>query len=157
MNRITPVVIITALAALGLVVLASKSTPATAATQSLHQSFTNNAGEYLYIESRDTGDSNKAFPAVVAAVEKAGYTRNPPSNGRLPQQFNSDTWCKVDVYTARQILSECYTPQMGHSVAVRNHLVWTEQEFKGDYSGLPTMIAQIRDEHRRASAALDIK
>lgn len=119
------------------------------------QTYINNEGEYLIVESRDTADSNQAFPAVVAAIEKAGYRRN--LTGRIAPGSKTDTWCKVDVYMQRQILGECYTPQMGHGISVRNHLAWTQQEFKADYSGVPTMIAKIRDEHRRASAALGIK
>lgn len=131
------------------------STAAMAQTASQQQSFVNKDGEYLFVESRDTADSNQAFPAVVAAIEKAGYRR--ATSGNIEPGTKTDTWCKVDVYMQRQILGECYAPQMGHGLSVRNHLAWTQQDFKADYSGVPTMIAKIRDEHRRASTVLGIK
>lgn len=109
-------------------------------------------GEVVYLESRD----NSIFlPKVAAVLEKAGYARRATST--LPPGTKTDTWCKVDVYMERQILGECYTPQMGHGISVRSHLAWTRKEFKGDYSGVPTMVAQLREEHRRASAFIGIK
>ncbi|MDP3957387.1 MAG: hypothetical protein Q8Q10_02705 [bacterium] len=116
--------------------------------QSVAQTFQNKEGEIVFVESRD---NNKAFPAVVAVIEKAGYSRRTTSD--IPPGTKTDTWCKVDVYRERQILGECYTPQMGHSLSVRNHVTTST----GDYSQVPTMVAQIRDEHRRASAFLGIK
>jgi hypothetical protein len=118
----------------------------------LSQTFLNKDGEVVFVESRE---NNTAFPAVVAVIEKAGYRRS--TSGDMEPGTKTDTWCRVDVYLARQILGECYTPQMGHGIAVRNHLTWSQHSFKGDYSAVPAMVAQIRDEHRRASAALSIK
>jgi hypothetical protein len=115
-------------------------------------SLLNKDGEVVFVESRE---NNTAFPAVVAVIEKAGYRRS--TSGDMEPGTKTDTWCRVDVYLARQILGECYTPQMGHGIAVRNHLTWSQHSFKGDYSAVPAMVAQIRDEHRRASAALSIK
>lgn len=109
-------------------------------------------GELVLLESRN----NSIFlPKVAAVLEKAGYARLPTST--LPPGTKTDTWCKVDVYMERQILGECYTPQMGHGISVRSHLAWTREEFKGDYSGVPTMVAQLREEHRRASTFIGIK
>lgn len=122
----------------------------TVIAQPVQQSFVNKDGEYLLIESRE---SNSAFPAVVAAIEKAGY--RPNTSGNIEPGTKTDTWCKVNVYQERQILGECYTPQAGRSLSVRNHLTWTKDEFKGDYSAVPAMITKIRAEHRRASQALN--
>lgn len=134
------------------------STAAVAQTTPQHQFFVNDEDEYLFVESRDTADSNQAFPAVVADIEKAGYREIKAGYGVfLKPGAKTDTWCKVDVYMKRQILGECYTPRMAHGLSVHDHLAWTEQEFKADYSGVAPMIAKIRAEHRRASTALGIK
>lgn len=128
---------------------------ASALAQPVQQFFVNNDGEYLVVESRD---NNTAFPAVVAAIKKAGYRLN-TSDGIKPGT-KTDTWCKVDVYQARQILGECYTPYrpgIAREVLVRDRLTWSQHSFQGDYSGVAPMIAKIRDEHRRASAVLGIK
>ena len=129
---------------------------ATAMAQHVERSFTNDSGEQLFVESRD---NNTAFSAVVAAIEKAGYRQvNPGGYGKfISPDAKYDTWCKVDVYLARQILGECYTPQLGHGVTVRDSLTWSQHSFKGDYTGVAPMITKIRDEHRHASAALGIK
>lgn len=127
---------------------AALSAASVANAQSAAQSYLSKDGEYLYVETRDMSKVNKAFPAVVAVIEKAGYTRD--TSGNIAPGTKTDTWCKVDVYHERQILGECYTPQMGHGLSVRNHVT----TFTGDYSQVPMMVAQIRDEHRRASAFL---
>ncbi|MGB4943166.1 MAG: hypothetical protein WBO92_03585, partial [Candidatus Moraniibacteriota bacterium] len=98
----------------------------------LTQTFLNKDGEIVFVESRE---NNTAFPAVVAALEGAGYRQINPGYGVfLKPGAKTDTWCRVDVYLARQILGECYTPQMGHGITVRNHLAWSQHSFKGDYS-----------------------
>jgi uncharacterized protein YdeI (BOF family) len=135
---------------LSIAAIALLSTAAIA--QHVEKMVINKDGEILIIESRD---NNTAFPAVVAAIEKAGYARRQTVD--MAPGTKMDTWCKVDVYLARQIIGECYTPRMGHGVSVRDHLEWSQHSFKGDYSGVPTMIAKIRDEHRRASTTLGIK
>lgn len=122
-----------------------------AMAQHVEKTVINKDGELLIIESRD---SNPAFPAVVAAIEKAGYARRQTVD--MAPGTKMDTWCRVDVYMERQIIGECYTPRMGHRLSVSDELNWTQQEFKGDYSGVVTMIAKIRGEHRRASATLGI-
>ncbi len=111
-------------------------------------------GEVVYLES----DYNSIFlPKVAIVLEQAGYKRFPTSE--VPPGTNSDVHCKVNVFLERAIIGECYTPRW-HSLGVlvlRDRLVWTEQEFKGDYSGVPVMIARTRDLHRRASAILGFK
>ncbi len=109
-------------------------------------------GEYLTIKSYG---NTEAYSAVVEAILRASYRTT--SNNELEPGTKTDTWCRVDVYRDRQILGECYTPHMGRGVAVRDHLVWTEQEFKSDYSGVPAMVTKIRDDHRRATRVLNQK
>ncbi len=135
--------------------LAIASAASVANAQSVAQTYRSPNGEYVFVETRDMTKVQNAFPAVVAVIEKAGYTRQTTSD--IPPGTKTDTWCKVDVYHEREILGECYTPHQGHGVSIRNHLGWTQQQFKGDYSQVPTMVAQIRDEHRRASTFLNIK
>lgn len=125
---------------------------ATAMAQHVEKMVINKDGEILIIESRD---NNQAFPAVVAAIEKAGYARRQTVD--MAPGTKMDTWCRVEVYMERQVIGECYTPRIGHRLSVSDQLSWTQQEFKGDYSSVPAMIAKIRAEHRRASATLDIK
>lgn len=121
----------------------------TAMAQHVEKMVINKDGEILIIESRD---NNSAFPAVVAAIEKAGYARRQTVD--MAPGTKMDTWCRVDVYMERQVIGECYTPQIGYRLSVSDQLSWTLQEFKGDYSGVATMIARIRNDHRRATKAL---
>ncbi len=111
------------------------------------QAFRNNDGEYLIVKSNGNID---AYVAVTTAIIKAGYY----TTSGIEPGTKTDTWCKVNVYQERQILGECYTPRMGFGISVRDDLAWTREQFKGDYSGVVTMIAKIRNEHRRASAFL---
>ena len=136
-------------ATIALVIL---SVPALAEPASQH--FVNNNGEYLSILSRDS-KNNKTFLAVIAAIEKAGYHRN--VSGYMEASKKGDSWCRVDLYRERQILGECYTPRMGPGITIHNHLGWTQEELKSDYSDVPAMVARLRDDYRRASAVLGIE
>jgi hypothetical protein len=118
-----------------------------ASAQAVNITLTKN-GEYVIVESRD---NNKVFPAVVAAFEKVGYSRHTTSD--IPPGTKTDTWCKVNVYQERQILGECYTPQMGFGVSVRNILAYTTK----DYKDIPFALTTLRFQHRLASRHLGVQ
>lgn len=117
--------------------------------QSIAQTFQNKNGETILVESHN--NSGKAFPAVIVAIEKAGYRRS--TSGYIEPGAKTDTWCKVDVYRKREIFGVCYTPHQEHGLVIHDRVVI----FNGDYSEVPLMVAEIRDKHRRASTLLGIK
>lgn len=132
------------------VALGALSAASVANAQPLSWSYLNKDGEIIDVVMPDESNSFKAFWAVVAVVEKAGYTRI--ADGYFSPSTKTDTRCKVEAYDGL-ILSECYTPRIGRGLSVHDQVTTRTS----DYSQVPTMVAQIRYEHRSASAFLGIK
>jgi len=107
--------------------------------------FVNKEGEYVLVQFRD----NKAFSAVVAVVENAGYELLLNVGNLVPASTKEDTWCKVNPWHEKDIIIECYTPHLGHAIEVRDHA--------HDYSQVLNVLKRVREEHRRASKLLGIK
>lgn len=109
------------------------------------QEFRTVNGEYLAVT--DLHHNPVAFGAVVDIIQKAGYLTG------YSDSVQMQTWCKVDIHTDRRVLIACYTPNADFDLVVSKHVWWTPEEFKA-YADVPAVVAQLRQAHHQASAAI---
>ena len=114
------------------------------------QVFRDNEGEPLIINNLNGDD--EAHSAVTDTMLRSGYRM---VDRIIEPGTKMDTWCKIDIHVAYQILVACYTPaSLDHRITVSKYMTRTQEQFKDGYADVPALVSELRAMHRRAAAAL---